>query len=539
MTAPVITAIPTPPVRSDAPADFALKADAFAAALPQFVTQTNSSAAFVDQRAIDADASATAAAASEAAVEADRAEVAANTSTVAANTSTVEASAAEVAAHAALAGERAAAAATSASESAASAQIAVNAAASIADGPVTSVNGQTGVVSLTPASIGVQTVYLSGPTSAYVTQTKTYTITNFDSFGTYVAQVSAGSVSMSGETITLAAPSAAQTVTLTVTRDGQPQAFAVEILPDRPAAPIITSPEATGVMGNPTLSTGPFAMIGQNTDTHAATDWEIWTGAGRTGTLVWSSLNNSASKLSITLPENTLTVATDYHMAVRHIGTTFGAGEWAELAFRTADQFLPTVIGQAFGGGFYAGKIRYADGDYIIIVAPKSAETSLSHKAANSATAGTSSYHDGLANSNSMNNATHPAAQYCRAYNGGGFTDWHLPARDQLELLYRNLKPDTTANITGSRAEAGNHGDNANSVPVGASYTTGSPAQTSAAAFKTGGAEAFTVPTYYWSSTEYAPDTSSAWIQRFSGGNQSFNGKTNAYLVRPVRRLKI
>jgi len=58
MAAPIITPIPTPPIRSDAPADFAAKADAFAASLPQFVTETNASAAFVD-------ASAQAAAASE------------------------------------------------------------------------------------------------------------------------------------------------------------------------------------------------------------------------------------------------------------------------------------------------------------------------------------------------------------------------------------------------------------------------------------------------------------------------------------------
>lgn len=62
MAAPIITPIPTPPIRSDAPADFAVKADNFAAALPQFVTETNGSASFVDQRAIDAGASAQAAA---------------------------------------------------------------------------------------------------------------------------------------------------------------------------------------------------------------------------------------------------------------------------------------------------------------------------------------------------------------------------------------------------------------------------------------------------------------------------------------------
>lgn len=382
-------------------------------------------------------------------------------------------------------------------------------------------------------------VSLEGPTGIYITQSVQFQITDYDVFSGYLVQVSAGTASIAGSTISFTAPLEAGAVTLTVFAGDYQRDIHLDILPERPAAPTITSPAATGVMGNPTLSTGAFSLIGPNTDTHAATDWEIWTGAGRTGTLVWSSLNNSANKLSITLPQDTLTVATDYHMAARHIGATFGAGDWATQAFRTADQFLPTVIGQAFGGGFYAGKIRYADGDYIIIVAPKSAETSLSHKTANSATAGTSSYHDGLANSNNMNNATHPAAQYCRAYAGGGFSDWHLPARDQLELLYRNLKPDTTANITGARGESGNHGDNANSVPAGASYTAGSPAQTAAAAFKTGGAEAFTVPTWYWTSTEYAPGTSLAWIQRFSDGGQGGDGKAYAYRVRPVRRLKI
>ncbi len=35
-------------------------------------------------------------------------------------------------------------------------------------------------------------------------------------------------------------------------------------------------------------------------------------------------------------------------------------------------------------------------------------------------------------------------------------------------------------------------------------------------------------------STEYS--ATNAWIQRFSDGNQNNNNKTNAYLVRPVRR---
>ncbi|WP_278400414.1 Lcl C-terminal domain-containing protein [Stutzerimonas kunmingensis] len=516
MAAPIITPIPTPPIRSDAPADFAAKADAFAASLPQFVTETNASAAFLDQRAIDADASAQAAAASEAAVEADRAEVANNTQAVADNTQTVVERADEVADNALQVAAD--------TQQVAEDKAAVDAAlASVAGGPVISINGKTGVVTLGQVS-------LDGPSSLYITQSAEFDISDFDVFTDYAVQASAGAVSISGSTISYTAPNVAGPVTLSVFAGGYQRDIVLEILPDRPAAPVITSPAATGVMDNPTLSTGPFALIGPNADTHAATDWEIWTGAGRTGTLKWSSLNNAANKLSITATGAGLAVSTQYHLLVRHVGTTFGAGEWAEFAFTTAAQFLPTVIGQAFAGGFYAGKIKVGADTFVLIAAPKSAETSLAWKPASTSTAGTASQNDGLANSNAMNDAAHPAAQYCRAYSGGGFSDWYLPAKDEFEVCYRNLKPDATANNTSS-------GANTNSVPAASNYTAGSPAQTTAAAFKTGGAEAFTVPTYYWTSTEDGVNT--AWSQGFSDGSQSGGTKSGGRPVRPVRRIKI
>lgn len=72
MAAPIITPLPAPPIRSDAPADFSSKADAFVAALPPMVTQTNASIAFINDTAVDAseaiEASATAVAAKNAAL---------------------------------------------------------------------------------------------------------------------------------------------------------------------------------------------------------------------------------------------------------------------------------------------------------------------------------------------------------------------------------------------------------------------------------------------------------------------------------------
>lgn len=141
MTVPVITPLPPAPTRADAPSDFTAKADAFVAAQVGMVAEFNASAEFVDQRAIDADASAQAAGASEAAAEADRAEVAANTAAVASNTATVVARADEVAANTLQVSSNTA-------QVAANTQAVADALASIADGPVTSVAGQTGVVTL-------------------------------------------------------------------------------------------------------------------------------------------------------------------------------------------------------------------------------------------------------------------------------------------------------------------------------------------------------------------------------------------------------
>jgi len=85
---------------------------------------------------------------------------------------------------------------------------------------------------------------------------------------------------------------------------------------------------------------------------------------------------------------------------------------------------------------------------------------------------------------------------------------------------------------------ADTHGLNNNSSPQGAAYTSGSPAQTAATAFRTGGAEAFEYGSVrYWSSSEYI--ASDAWFQNWlsgSPGSQSNGSKNNAFRVRAVRR---
>lgn len=79
MPAPTITPLPTPPSRSTDPTNFSIEADAFVAALPEFVTDANAQATYLDgvASAVDADAAAAAASAAAALVSENNAEAAA------------------------------------------------------------------------------------------------------------------------------------------------------------------------------------------------------------------------------------------------------------------------------------------------------------------------------------------------------------------------------------------------------------------------------------------------------------------------------
>jgi hypothetical protein len=56
--------------------------------------------------------------------------------------------------------------------------------------------------------------------------------------------------------------------------------------------------------------------------------------------------------------------------------------------------------------------------------------------------------------------------------------------------------------------------------------------------FKAGASEAFE-ERWYWSSTEYAPISLTAWVVGFFNGFQDDLSKNNNFGVRAVRRLKI
>jgi hypothetical protein len=205
---------------------------------------------------------------------------------------------------------------------------------------------------------------------------------------------------------------------------------------------------------------------------------------------------------------------------------------------RSFGEPAPTVIGQAFGGGFYAGDISTTANSvathYLVIAPLSSGQTQNQWKNANTATPGADSDIDGPQNTADMvadgNSTVYPCAHFCNNASIGGFSNWYMPAKNELEVCYFNLKPTTTSNNTSS-------GINPNAVPARASnYTSGNPAQTAAAAFQSGGAEPFAAANY-WSSTEFSATNARA--QYFGSGSQGYNGKSSSLRVRAVRRVPV
>jgi hypothetical protein len=279
--------------------------------------------------------------------------------------------------------------------------------------------------------------------------------------------------------------------------------------------------------------------------------------------LIWNQVTQSATSTTIDTGSKTFTVIDNMTAT-----PLFYYGQEVEVRSR-ANPDTARMIGTVTNasGTTLTVNVTSVDGSgtlsdwsvmakYRVIVAPKSSGAAgATYKSTNSAApAACGTLTEGLKATLAMVDAgsstVYPAAHFCNNLSIGGYSDWYVPARDELELIYRNLKPNTNNNSTtgrptnaspnyknlGSLGDVANtHGLNNNSYPQGAAYTTIVPGQTSVVAFQTGGAEAMVDSSYYWSSTEHQSSTAWAMNPRDSG-EQTWIYKFQGRLVRAVRR---
>ncbi|MDD2742321.1 MAG: hypothetical protein PHV02_08610 [Rhodocyclaceae bacterium] len=282
--------------------------------------------------------------------------------------------------------------------------------------------------------------------------------------------------------------------------------------------------------------------------------------------MIWNQLVQSSSSKALATGTQTFTVPDMSATPIVYGGQTLEVRSRAN----PANKFVGTVTGAigttlTLNVSSIAGSGTFSDWSIMsrfrIIQAPKASgeNAGVALKNANDAfPAACQTLTEGWLATEAMkiagNSSVYPAAWWARGLSIGGKTDWYVPARDELELAWRNLKPTTGANYTAANRPTGQsfsyanngsvgdtantHGTNNNSSPVGAAYTSGSPAQTTVTSFQTGGAEAFEYgAAYYWSCSEYS--ATNAWLQNWRSsfpGFQDNYSKADTYRVRAVRR---
>lgn len=231
------------------------------------------------------------------------------------------------------------------------------------------------------------------------------------------------------------------------------------------------------------------------------------------------------------------------------MNSSTGCPEWYSTAYSMWIPFSTAMsmpnVGDPIGGGFFAGFVSVLGNgiaSHYLIVAPKATgETGAAwDSTAGGSTTGLTSVIAGPTNSAALaaGGARYAAATFCEGLTINGYSDWYLPAKNELEVAYYFLK-----NVSQANDSPGAFGANANAVPpmepVSTPYSATVPAQTTAAAFRVGAAEAF-ADRYFWSSSEYS--TTFAWDLGFYSsypGSMLSVIKTGVSYARAFRRLAL
>lgn len=138
---------------------------------------------------------------------------------------------------------------------------------------------------------------LKGPSTVSISQTVTYTISNYDTNTTYSVSASAGTVALSGDTISFTAPATAQNVTLTING----RSVNIPVSAAKPIKPLLTG-KSFGAGGVASLAlTGTAFSMTSGTGVQKSADWEVSTTPDFANN-VFSSSDDTVNLTTINVP---------------------------------------------------------------------------------------------------------------------------------------------------------------------------------------------------------------------------------------------
>jgi hypothetical protein len=258
----------------------------------------------------------------------------------------------------------------------------------------------------------------------------------------------------------------------------------------------------------PEYATRPQGTISGNTISQGGTGQLTYTSSNGGGPFTISYLpsggsnvtvNNISSTVAFNVASGTGTpiTTTTYNLISVTDENTKATTDFSGIAASVTVN-IPHYVGESYGGGivFYI-----TDGGAHGLIAATSDQGPIKWYNTGYSTTGAAAtaIGTGLANTNTIINsqagtATSYAAGLARAYTVGGYTDWYLPSKDELNLMYANI---------GKGASSPN-------------YNIGGFADN-----------------YYWSSTEF--NNFYAWNQGFSDGDWNIKVKYYPVYVRAIR----
>ena len=202
------------------------------------------------------------------------------------------------------------------------------------------------------------------------------------------------------------------------------------------------------------------------------------------------------------------------------------------------DEVLP-VVGAAWQGGFYYGRIIIGGAHYALVLSPRATGNLVGYAMQEDTVytfTGNTSTNDGKLIQDNMvahGIAKFPAQQAVMALTINGCTDWYIPSKDEMEILYRALKPHTTQNVTTS-------GANPSAYPAPTSnYLAANPTRTSLVDFRSTGGTNYLSQDYYYTATQGPSGPEWAHAKRFTTGADSQDNIWWDYEVRAIRRVLI